>query len=436
MADEGTTFAKRVALEGAACQGARRAVGARMRDRPSGAPELAYFGPDFADPAYRRRVAQWHHAGFAVLALAFSRNAAASGAEANALRLGRIAARTRVRRLLPMAMAALRLFLNRSRLKEAEAYLARNLDNALLALFARWVAGSSAPFVYEILDVNASATGHGPWGAVIRRAERWVLARAALLVVSSPFFASSYFEPELGYRGPWFLFENKVPKYGAPPRLARSPLAAGRGRPWRIGWFGYLDDEESWRILSRLARALPHAVSVYVRGMPYTNFDMKAFLRDVEELDNATYGGPYRNPENIAEMYAAVDMVWSADCNALAANSKWLLTNSIYEAGYFGTPVIGLAGTAVGEFIERHNAGWSVAAPIDEALIALIGGLAIEQYQEKCRHIAALPPDRFVETDEVATIWSRMRDERARSLLPPRIDDEEETAGEKPLPLG
>ena len=392
---------------------------AATRDRPG---LVAYFGPDLDDPAVRRRVSQWRHAGFKVLPFAFARRSEAMRSEPGEfVNLGHIMPRSRIRRVIPLALAALRILSQRGTLSEAGLFVGRNLDNALLALFARWISGSSAPFIYEIFDVNQSCTEPGPRGALLRRVEKWLLAKIDLLVVSSPYFVTAYYQRILGYRRRWFLFENKVPRCVHLRQLARpgddalrEPVAARRplGRPWRIGWFGYLDDERSWEILKRLAEKLPHDVAIHVRGIPYTNFDMSRFLADVARLDNVTYGGPYRNPEDLAEVYGAVDIVWSADCNVPNANSKWLLTNGLYEAGYFGKPVIGLVDTAVGQFLKNHGTGWCLEAPFDESLVALIRSLTAEQYEGKNME-AEHRAERFVETDEIERIWKILGDRGA-----------------------
>jgi succinoglycan biosynthesis protein ExoL len=375
---------------------------------------VAYFGPDLDDPAVKRRVAQWRFAGFDVLAAAFARRRSSAERNDGTINLGLVTAQSRMRRIVPLAVAGFRLIVIRKQLRGIEIFVARNLDNAFLALFARWITGSTAPLIYEILDVNPSCTAMGWQGAFLRKLEGWILAHSGLLLVSSPFFISDYYQKLLGFRGASLLFENKVPSYA---RLSRTPAldatppssSSGTARRWRIGWFGYLDDERSWHILRRVATALPDQVSLYIRGMPYANFDMENFLRDISEMDNADYGGPFRNPEDLAAIYNAVDIVWSADCNELTANSKWLLTNGIYEAGYFGKPVIGLAGTAVGEFLEDYESGWCIGHPADEQLMALLDALTPEEYHRKLETIAALPPDSFAETDEIETIWSFVR---------------------------
>ncbi len=402
----------------------------RTAEAPEPAPvprpsRVAYFGPDLDDPAVRRRVAQWRHAGFDVLAAAFARR----GREEDrfAINLGRISARSRLRRLVPLLFAALRLYRLRKRLAGIDLYVARNIDNALLALFARRITGTRAPLVYEVLDINSSCTSTGLQAGLLRALERVVLARTCLLVVSSPYFIRDYYQKHLTINAPWLLFENKVPRHARLPRgwplPQERPEDAGGRRPWRIGWFGYLDDQQSWCILRRLAAALPREVRLYVRGMPYDNFDMKNFLLDIEGLDNAVYGGPFRNPDDLAEIYGAVDIVWSADCNELSANSKWLLSNGIYEAGFFGKPVIGLARTAIGEFLDEHQSGWSLEGPADEALIALIRGLTPEAYREKQTAIFALGQDHFIETDEVNAIWRMVQGGEMRRPRPWAVAD-------------
>ena len=354
--------------------------------------------------------------GFEVLPFAFTRNILKTQTPAHFVDLGRLMPRSRLRRIFPLALAALRIFRQREALARAKLFVGRNPDNAILALFARRISGATAPFVYEIFDVNSSCTEPNLRGAALRRLEKWLLRRSDLLVVSSPHFATNYYETLLQYRRDWLLFENKVPCFvhaeeSRQPALsepAASPYEASSAEPrrWRIGWFGYLDDEASWAILRHLAESLPEKVAIYVRGIPYAGFDMNRFLEDVRRLKNVTYGGPYRNPEELAELYAAVDLVWSVDCNAPNTNSKWLLTNALYEGGYFGKPVLGIAGDAVGEFVKHHRTGWCLETPVASHLVDFIRRLSLADYEARCRVIAAARAELFVETDEIDRVWS------------------------------
>ncbi|MBV9522174.1 MAG: glycosyltransferase [Alphaproteobacteria bacterium] len=372
---------------------------------------IAYFGPDGDDPAVRRRVAQWRHGGFAVLAFAFSRLHVTASDPTQCISLGHLSPQSRLARIFSMALACLRLFKLRRRLVGAQIFIARNIDNLLLALIARWLAARRAPLIYEVLDINSSCTAEDWHGRGLRVLEKWALRHVDLLVVSSPHFITSYYHERLNYRGRWFLFENKVPKYAGLQRGVAGGGAAAVGRrpgtpPWRIGWFGYLDDEGSWNVLKSLAERLPDQVEIYVRGLPYTNFDMPRFLADVARLPNVEYGGGFANPDDLAEIYGAVDLVWSIDCNDLQANSKWLLTNSVYEAGYLQKPVLALRNTAVGEFVAAFGFGWCLDDPIEEHLSRFIAELSVEEYTAKVAHVAGLTAQLFCETNEIDEVWS------------------------------
>jgi glycosyltransferase involved in cell wall biosynthesis len=378
---------------------------------------VAYFGPDLYDAAVRRRVAQWAYAGFQVFPFAFVRTGAGSSGPPEFVSLGNVLPQSLVGRMFPLARAALRIACQRRRLGGVSIFVGRNLDNAFLALFARSVSQSSASLVYEIFDVNRVCTERSLRGAVIRRLEKWLLARVDLLIVSSPHFATAYYQRLLQYRGDWSLFENKVPRrfHEHFTYFARAPeIAAISARPWRIGWFGYLDDERSWEILRRVAESLPNEVTIHVRGLPYLEFDMARFLADVERLDNVSYGGPYRNPEDLAEVYNTIDLVWSSDCNLPTGNSRWLLTNSLYEAGYFGKPVLAMTGTAVAEFAVKHGTGWCIQGPAVESLIDVIRNLSPKTYVATCQKILELRMQLFIERDEINQIWARLQARRAQ----------------------
>jgi succinoglycan biosynthesis protein ExoL len=366
---------------------------------------VAYFGPDRDDPAVSRRVLQWRRAGFEVIPFAFTRATNAKAGNVDCVNLGPTLHHTRARRVFAMLRACFRLAARRRTLTSVNLFVARNLDSLALAIFARWLAGSRSPIAYEILDVNTSCTANGPGGALYRLIERLLLRESALLIVSSTHFIDDYYRPRLGYQGPWMLFENKVPLFAEIEPVTATIRAPGPERKWRIGWFGYLDDERSWKTLRDVAIALPDRVEIVVRGTPYTHFNMRAFLSNVSLLPNVSYGGSFRNPVDLPEMYGEIDLVWSIDTNDLSANSKWLLTNSIYEAGFFGKPALGLVSTAVGEMIQRTGCGWTLEEPLERSLIDFIERLTLEEYSRCIARHAATEPSTFREGHEVLMIW-------------------------------
>lgn len=389
------------------------------------ARSLAYFAPDRNDAAFRRRLAQWRYAGFSVQAFAFSRRTTTSG-ELDCVELGHIEPRSRGRRVLSLIAAAARLIRARRRLAGVRLIVARNLDNLLLALFCKLLVPSHPPVVYEVLDINRSLTMPGFPSRCYRTIDRMLTGCSDLLVVSSPHFITEYFQNRLGYSGKWYLFENKVPRYARflmephpPPADGVHRHARHAGRRWRLGWFGYLDDERSWRCLREIARALPDEIEIKIRGVPYGIFNAERFLADLRNLPNVVFRGSYRNPEDLSSMYSEIDMVWAIDCNDPAGNSKWLLPNSVYEAAYFGVPSIALEGSGVGEYVSTRAIGWCISEPLEESFIALIGRLASGEHQRVSARLRQLGSEPFMEKDEISEIWALAQEEAAgRSVHP------------------
>src|SRR3546814_10449203 len=89
-------------------------------------------------------------------------------------------------------------------------------------------------------------------------------------------------------------------------------------------------------MLCRIAAALPDKVEIYLRGVP-TETGLEAFQRAIADHPNMIYGGEYRNPHDLAEIYGRVHLTWAFDFLDEGANSDWLLPNRLYEGGYFGS---------------------------------------------------------------------------------------------------
>src|SRR3546814_1838415 len=118
---------------------------------------------------------------------------------------------------------------------------------------------------------------------LFRWAERQLLKRSDLLVVSSPGFDRHYFRSVQGYRGRLFLLENKISFAQASAVARPRPDVAAAGAPpaapqkWVIGWFGTLRCRKRLAMLCRIAAALPDKVEIYLRGVP-TETDRKSVV--------------------------------------------------------------------------------------------------------------------------------------------------------------
>lgn len=367
---------------------------------------VIYFGPDCTDRAVIKRIEQFEAQGYQVIGVTFRRigYSLSSPPHWMNIHLGTLEHKRYLRRSFILFRSFWRLFRQRGKFRNATFFYARNLDNALLALFARWVSGTNKPFVYEVLDIRPICLAPGLAGGLFRRIERLVLQKCKLLVVSSPSYVQEYFGARLNYHGPWFLLENKMPKSLATCpaiktfSISRSPISSD-GR-WVIGWFGLFKCQESWDLLKNLAVALPDRIKILLRGIP-RNIDREDIFLQLKILPNITFGGEYRNPDDLPAMYASVDLVWNINISGGNKNSRWCLSNRSYEAGCYLKPVLSRRDDTGGNFVIRHNLGWVFDEPIAENLRDFFINLSVDEYIAKRQAVEAAPRSLFVETDDI-----------------------------------
>jgi succinoglycan biosynthesis protein ExoL len=384
---------------------------AAARQGGRGTPSVAFFGHDSTELTVIKRARAFRAAGLEVRGFTFRRDKLNRDyrPEWDDVELGTTVDRHYGRRLLKLIQALPTLIRTRPRLRGCDLIYARNIDMAGLALFARWLSGSRAPFVYEILDVQRVFTARGPVGRVFRTLERAVLARTDLLTVSSPAFVDAYFAPVQGYAGPWFLLENKI--FGLAPEVVRQrpdpqrpggPPRPPEG-PWVIAWLGNLRCPRSPALLREVAEALGPKVRIHIHGYP-TETGLERFLEMIDGLDNVAYRGEYRSPEDLAEIYGAAHFAWAFDYLDAGTNSDWLLPNRLYEAGFFGVPALADLATETGRRVAKQDLGWAVEAPVGSGVAMLLRTLDGATYDRRRRALLALPASTFHDEGDTAAM--------------------------------
>jgi succinoglycan biosynthesis protein ExoL len=371
-------------------------------------PDLIYFAPDFTEVATIARARAFFDHGFRPAIFAFRRGRYNCGYQASWLEVD--LGRTRDGRYLHRAAALCRalpvLWAWRQQLRAASVFYARNLDQLALALVARWLAGRSGLAVYEVLDVAPALTDPGRLGRLMRLAERLLLRQVGLLVVSSPGFLKHYYVPAQGYRGPHFVLENKLypPERSATATDVPAGPVVDRGRyRWVVGCFGLIRGQTTFDLITRLAERLSDEVLFYFRGV-VTTVDPTRFAETIARHDNMVYGGPYVNPDDLAALYGAVDLVWALDFEHEDANSRWLMPCRFYEAGAFGVPCLAARGFQVGDRIDALGVGWTFEAPYEDAIARFFGKLDRADYGRVRANLARLPRATFIAGDDVAAL--------------------------------
>lgn len=367
---------------------------------------LSFFCPDITDATTMKRVQQFIEHGLQVIVFGFRRDRYNSGYVPTwpHVELGITADARYWQRLRALLGALPAIIAHRPKLRRASLFYARNLDQLVLAILARWMSRNRAPIVYEVLDIQPALMGPGPGAVLLRFIERRCLRRVRLVVLSSPGFHRGYFSMIQKYRGDWLLIENKlhvsIPAAGT---IRAKPFDHDGRRPWVVGYFGLIRGEATFELMTRLAARLEGKVVFKFRGI-LTTVDEQRFRRTLARHANMIYGGPYRPHEDLPALYRDVDFAWALDLENTDHNSRWLLPCRFYEAGHFGVPCLAVHGFEFGALIEEHRLGWTFGRPLEEQLARFFQTLTPEAYRPVRDRLIAQPPGAFVAREDVAAL--------------------------------
>ncbi|WP_321385050.1 glycosyl transferase family 1, partial [Rhizobium sp.] len=260
---------------------------------------------------------------------------------------------------------------------------------------ARHIFGAPVPLVYECLDIHRLMLRKDVVGTALRALETRFSREASLLITSSPAFVEHYFQPLSGVDLPVMLLENQVLDLAgdtAEPAYAQTPPVSGE--PWRIGWFGALRCSKSLKLLSEFSRAMEGRVLIEMRGRPaHSEFD--DFDALVAKEPYVSFHGPYRNPEDLADIYRQVHFVWAIDFYEEGQNSSWLLPNRLYEGCRHGGIPIALKSTETARYLRRKAIGFEISSGHAGAITSLFETMTPDRYREAVVAMTAQDPRSF-----------------------------------------
>jgi succinoglycan biosynthesis protein ExoL len=378
---------------------------------------IAFFGHNASDAAVGRRVQAFRDDGVDVTGFMMRRGPDAPRAWDNT-DLGETADGAYLQRIRSIFSGARIAADARDRLASADVIVARNLDMLATAFLAKRYAGLKTPVIYECLDVHRILTRNDPVGFIFRRIEGALLAHCRGLIVSSPGFLRNYFEVRHRGRYTATVIENRLAAgghYGPRPDKQAAPRPADT--PLRIGWVGILRCARSLDLLIGVARQLGPRVRIEMHGQPALT-EVPDFHEKIADVPNIAFHGRYRAPDDLAGIYAGMDVVWAGDFMEAGYNSVWLLPNRLYEGGYYAVPPIAPAGTQTAAWIEDKNAGFAALEDLAVTLPELVGALANDRSAIATRRarLLDLPVETFVQQlgAHRAVIEAAMAPRRAR----------------------
>ncbi|NSX54893.1 glycosyl transferase family 1 [Parasulfitobacter algicola] len=229
--------------------------------------------------------------------------------------------------------------------------IARNLEMLALSGRVRAQFGrSDIPIVYECLDIHHLMLRRDVIGWALRKLERALMRKTSLLITSSPGFVRNYFDRFDQCAPQTQIVENKMLQ-NAPPHLSR--VSDGK---LSIGWFGILRCQKSLHFLDQITRNTDGRIQVSLRGKPAYDV-MPDFDQIVANNPFLHFGGPYRYPDDLADIYSQVDLAWLLDFYQQGENSDWLLPNRLYEGCAHGAVPLVRATTETARFLQKRKIG-------------------------------------------------------------------------------
>ncbi len=219
-----------------------------------------------------------------------------------------------------------------------------------------------------------------------------VVSRCAALICTASGFVSGYYRGLLKIDVPYQVIENKVEPIATQSQGQPNEVRSS-GRI-RIGYFGLLRCPWSLKFLIDLARKLPDRFEVVFAGQLGCDFDIRANVRD---LDNLEFLGPYKSPEGLQEIYSRVDVVWACYPPPDAEPEQWhwaqaiCRSNPFYESCFFAKPLISFDSSADGEQVAKYGIGLVLSqtngVPNEDA----VAGISWEVIENWRRNQARLP---------------------------------------------
>lgn len=366
------------------------------QDVSEGGTTVLFLTPVLSQPRFHKRIRGLAAHGIKPVILSFQRDYYEGDVAAGTILLGRVDHGSYLRRLGPLlrAMSAVR-----SRAVSADAVYAFGLDMLLLSWLALLGTKRSTSLVYEVADIRGVLLGGGVFSRSLRTLERFLLSYTDLLVVTSPDYLDKYYRHILRAPLPKSLVvENKLEPM---PELNETPCpvtakAFGGANIITIGYFGLIRCKKSVEFLRRLVDRYPCKYRIIIRGTEFGIGDPFAALVGSSSVE---YGGAFRSPKDLREMYSGVDIVWAAH-DPSSQNQVWARKNRFYEACFFGKPMIGQEGTADGSQIEGLGLGLTIDLNDDERSFDLLASIDEEDLKRWTANAMALPSTLYTYTDE------------------------------------
>ena len=111
------------------------------------------------------------------------------------------------------------------------------------------------------------------------------------------------------------------------------------------------------------------------------NYFTESQKQSVAKYKNVFVHGPFKNPDDLPEIYSKIDFVIST-YDSVGVNVQYAESNKIYESMFFETPIFVSTNTVLEKIVNKHNMGFVVDALDDKDVIRAINSITEEKYNQ------------------------------------------------------
>lgn len=232
-----------------------------------------------------------------------------------------------------------------------------SLDMLALAQLAS--SGKRARFHHMVRDLHSLQLGRGLLPTAVRLADRVLLRRITMLMLTCPGYFEHYYSHF--YRGRVSIVENW------PDLDVWDGFQRKRTDDFTIGFVGvvrYLDCLKALIYAIDQLRSEGRKVQLRIAG----GGELEHLLAETGPREWIDYRGPFSYRDQIQQLYSDVDVIWSV-YDARITNVRYALPNKFYESILSGIPMVVAEGTYLAQRVEETGNGTSVPG-LDPAGIA------------------------------------------------------------------
>lgn len=232
-------------------------------------------------------------------------------------------------------------------------------------------------YVYEESDLVHTYLGNAILRGLFEKIDRRIIRHSSKTVFTSEGFVQYHFGEVMPKNA--VVIANKL-NQGI---LKLEPKEKTESDKIRVGFVG----KPRFRSVVAFAKVLCERYKdfeFHIYGGPI--LEEKEGFEALSQYKNYFYHGPFKNPDDLPEIYSKLDLVLST-YDIEFENVRYAEPNKLYEAIFFRTPIIVSENTFLGDKVRKLGVGFSVDSLNEKAVIKLLDSLtpaSIGKIKDSC----------------------------------------------------